>query len=623
MSIDPTLLGTVQDVKGPTLSVALEPTTVTGLSFIDGHAYRIGQVGSFVRIPMGYVDLFGVVSQVGAGASPKMTTPVDPHGYRWMTVQLVGEGQRKGEFRRGLSQHPTVGDSVHLVVEEHLARIYGRPNAPNFIRFGHVANAETIPALIDVNMLVCRHSAVVGATGAGKSTTVASLLAALSDTDRYQSARIIVLDIHGEYRTAFGDRAQVFRVNADSSRGELPLYVPYWAMTASELLVVTFGQLDDVDYGAVVEVITEMKLGALERQPRDGVTEDNLTVDTPVPFSIHQLWFDLHRLMNATHTVSGGQSGETEALLLDEDGIPVQPGDAMRVIAPKYRPHTQAAGKKKIYLSNSPFNLRRSVEALASKLRDPRFEFLFRPGPWCPTVRGVPDVDLDVLLEQWIGGSKPITILDLSGIPPSVMIDLIGALLRLVYDALFWGRNLSEGGRERPLLVVLEEAHQYLGGGHKGSASVATQRIAKEGRKYGVGAMIVSQRPSEVDTTILSQCGTIFAMRLSNTRDRAHVTGVVTDNLEGLLAGLPVLRTGEAIVVGEAVHLPVRAVVDLPSRQRRPDSSDPLVYEDEGPGGWNRRRELSDYAHLVELWRSQMSRSRHIVTGESQAEVEE
>src|SRR5712692_11038040 len=115
MGADPTLLGTVQDVKGPTISVALEPATVAGLVFIEGHGYRIGQVGSFVRIPMGYVDLFGVVSQVGAGAIPERLALVEPHGYRWMTVQLVGEGQRGGEFKRGLSQHPTVGDSVHLV----------------------------------------------------------------------------------------------------------------------------------------------------------------------------------------------------------------------------------------------------------------------------------------------------------------------------------------------------------------------------------------------------------------------------------------------------------------------------------------------------------------------------
>jgi len=622
MGIDPTLLGSVQDVKGPTISVALDPETVAGLAFIEGHGYRIGQVGSFVRIPMGYIDLFGVVSQVGAGAVPERLALTEPHGYRWMTVQLVGEGHRGGEFKRGLSQHPTIGDPVHLVTEKDLARIYGRPDAPNFVRVGHLASAESIPALIDVDKLITRHSAVVGATGAGKSTTVTSLLVSLSEKTRYPSARVIVLDIHGEYAAALRDRSQVFRVNADRVRGELPLCIPYWAMNFDELLSVTFGPLDDASRGAVLEKVTAMKLSALVRKARAGVTEDNLTVDAPVPFSIHRLWFDLYRLVNSTHTVAGGQSEQTEALLVDGKGQVVQPGDPMGVIPPKYKPHTQAAGAEKIYLSSSPLNIRRPIESLASKLRDPRFDFLFRPGRWCPDNDGMPDEDLDSLLEQWIGGPQPITILDLSGIPVSVLTQLVGVLLRLIYDALFWGRNLSEGGRERPLLVVLEEAHGYLGQGDTGPAALAVRRIVKEGRKYGVGAMIVSQRPSEVDTTILSQCGTMFAMRLSNSSDRGQVMGVVTDNLEGLLSTLPVLRTGEAIIVGEAVHLPVRTLIDAPGKNRRPDSSDPLVYDDKGPGGWNRAREKSDYQELVAVWRKQDPRSPRVVVEKRNEESE-
>lgn len=621
MREDATLLGTVQDVNGPTISVTLESGTLSGLAFIDGHGYKIGQVGSFVRIPMGYVDLFGVVSQVGASAIPEQLAAVEPHGHRWMTVQLIGEGQRGGEFRRGVSQHPTVGDSVHLMVEEDLARVYGRTEAPNCVRVGHLASAESIPALIDIDSLVTRHSAVLGTTGAGKSTTVASILVALSDTIRYPSARIIILDIHGEYGPALRDRAQIFRVDADAARGELRLCIPYWALTFDELLPLTFGEIDDTARGAVLEKITDMKSAALRVHSRDGVTDDNLNVDTPVPFSIHNLWLNFHRLLYATHTVSGNQSMATEALLLGADGNPVATGDATRVIPPQYRAQTQEAGEQKIYLSKSSLNMRRSVDRLASRLRDPRFDFLFRPGPWCPNTDGIPSKDLDVLLKQWIGGPNPITVLDVSGIPPTVLTDLVGVVLRLVYDALFWGRNLSEGGRERPLLVVLEEAHQYLSQGDTRSAAMAVRRIVKEGRKYGVGAMIVSQRPSEVDTTILSQCGTILAMRLSNTSDRAHVKGVVTDNLEGLLSSLPVLRTGEAIIVGEAVHLPIRTVVDMPIESRRPDSRDPRVYEDEGPGGWNRKREASDYAELVQVWRRQMPRSPRIVEGKPEEEV--
>ena len=170
----------------------------------------------------------------------------------------------------------------------------------------------------------------------------------------------------------------------------------------------------------------------------------------------------------------------------------------------------------KVRLSNSPLSIRKQVDTLASKLRDPRFDFMFRPGDWLPSTDGAVQADLDRLLEDWVGGPEPIAVLDLSGIPPAILKDLIGALLRILYNAMFWARERSEGGRERPLLFVLEEAHAYLGKDQSGSAADAVKRIAKEGRKYGVGVMLVSQRPSESDATILSQCGTIFAMRLAN-----------------------------------------------------------------------------------------------------------
>ncbi len=614
MQNNPTLLGTVQDVQGATISVALDKNTVSGLAFIDGHGYRIGQIGSFVRVPIGFVDLFGIVSQIGAGAVPENISEIEPFGYRWMKVQLIGEGQRRGEFKRGISQYPTIGDEVHLVTEHDLSRIYGRPDAPNFVRVGNLASAESIPALLDVDKLVTRHSAVVGTTGSGKSTTVANLLLSLSDSDKYPSARIMILDIHGEYYAALQDRATLFRVNGNEAKGEKSLCIPYWAMTFDELMTVTFGQLGDTERGAVMEKVTELKLFSLKKQPRNGVTEDNLTVDTPVPFSIHKLWFDLHRQVNATHTQAGGQSEKTEALLFDEKGQLVQKGDSLRVIPPKYKPHTQAQGTEKIYLSSSPLNIRRSLHTLASRLRDPRYDFLFRPGSWYPGEDGIPKEDIDTLLESWIGGEKSITILDLSGIPVSVLMHLVGVLLRVIFDALFWARNLSEGGRERPLLFVLEEAHAYLNQGSEGTASLAARRLVKEGRKYGLGAMVVSQRPSEIDSTILSQCGTIFAMRLANATDRSHVTGAVSDNLEGLFSMLPALRIGEAIIVGEGVHLPMRTLIDPPARNRRPDSSDPLVYNEDQPGGWNRRREKSDYKEVLTVWRKQDPKSGRIVS---------
>lgn len=615
MSGDATRLGIVQDVKGWTVSVQFEPGTEAGLTFVEGHGYRIGQIGSFVRIPIGYRDLFGIVSQVGAGAVPERFRDEEPFGHRWLTVQLVGEGEA-GRFSRGVSQYPTVGDPVHLVAEVDLARIYGRPDAPNFLRIGHLASAESIPALIDLNYLVTRHSAVVGATGSGKSTTVASILRRLANSATYPSARVVVLDVHGEYATALSDYAAILRVRAGENRAD-NLYIPYWALTFDELIELCFGSVDDAARGALLERVTAMKRKSLEAHPRPGVTPSEITVDTPIPFSAHQLWFDLHRLIYATHTVpQTAQSPDTEALHLNEAGEPDQPGDALEVIPPVYRPQDQSAGANpKVYLSGSTLNLRRPLEKFAALLRDRRFEFLFRPGPWLPTTGGAVEQDLDLLLSRWVGGPHTVTVLDLSGVPVSILTELVAALLRILYDALFWARNLSEGGRERPLLIVLEEAHAYIGKGMDSPASWAVRRIVKEGRKYGVGAMIVSQRPSEIDPTILSQCGTLVAMRLANSSDRQQVTSTVTDNLLGLMEMLPVLRTGEAVIVGESVNLPLRALIEPPPKDRLPDSNDPLVFDDRGPGGWNRRPEPSDYREVVQAWRRQNSTSPRVVAG--------
>jgi DNA helicase HerA-like ATPase len=608
VSADPTSLGTIEDVNGATVSVSLNPQTLSGLAFIDGIGYRIGQIGSFVRIPIGFIDLFGVVSHVGAGAIPSKLAEAGLSASRWMTVQLLGEGQRGQDLRRGISQYPTVGDPVHLVTDQDLARIYGAPDSPNFVKVGHLSSAESIPALVDLNKLVTRHGAVLGATGAGKSTTVASLLRSFSQKSSYPSARVLLIDVHGEYAPALRDRATVFRVNPNEKLGQRPLSIPYWAMSFDEFLVFTLGSIDEVARGAVLEKITELKAQSLAITPRKGVTLETLTVDVPIPFSVNQLWFDFHRLMNATHTTADGQSQKTEALLEDPHGIPVEIGDALNVVPPRYKPHSPA----KIFLSKSNLNFKRPLEGLAMRMRDPRLSFLFRPGEWFPDLKGQPVSDLDKLLQEWLGGPQPITILDLSGVPVSILNDLVGVLLRIVYDALFWSRYVSEGGRERPLLVVLEEAHAYLGRGDSSPASLAVRRIVKEGRKYGIGALIVSQRPSEIDSTILSQCGTLFAMRLSNSSDRAHVVSTVTDNLEGLLAMLPALRTGEAIILGEAVQLPVRTQLDPPESNMRPDSADPLVYDADGPGGWNRRREPTKYEEVVSMWRKQDPKSPSI-----------
>ena len=430
---------------------------------------------------------------------------------------------------------------------------------------------------------------------------MARLIRAMSEGERWPSSRIIVLDTHGEYAETFGDDATVLRISSETEGSNAELSIPYWALTFDELVALTFGGLDDVSHGAVREHVVRLKQQSLAAVPQQGVQERSLTADTPVPFSIRRLWFELHELVNATHTAPGtGQSEATRAYRKDAKGSVIESGDADEVRPPAYEPQVD----KQIYLSASPLNIRRQLAALASRLRDPRYDFLFRPGPWSPDREGKTESSLAEFLEQWLAGTRRIVVLDLSGIPTAILVDLIGVLLRIVYDAVFWGRRLMEGGRMRPLLIVLEEAHAYIGPSGSDTASQAVRRIVKEGRKYGVSAMIVSQRPAEIDQTILSQCGTMFAMRLSNATDRGHVTGSVSDNLEGLLNMLPVLRTGEAVVVGEAVRLPVRMITELRA-DATPDSRDPLIYDPMKKRGWNLEKPATDYERLATVWRAQ------------------
>ena len=592
------------------MTVSLDEETLSGLVYIDGQAHRVGQVGSFVRIPQGFANLFGLVTQAGAAAAPRDNFSPEL-SRRWLTIEIVGEGGNGQPFARGVFRYPTIGDEVHLVTEEDLSVIYGSNLSRAHVEIGSLSSARSIPARIDINKLVTRHSAVIGATGSGKSTTVAGLIAKLSDTANLPAARIILLDVHGEYAAAFRDTARIFKINPDVKRSELPLYIPFWALNFDELLPITFGLLDDNARGRVNDWILRAKRELVGSGKYPGVEADWVNVDSPLPFSLKTLWHELRWEIDATYP-KGQDQTRANAKVTDA-------GDAEALIAARFVPYD---GGQNAVQSRSLLSIRKQLDALGSKMRDPRCKFLFNPGPFSPSVDGKCQSDLDRLLADWLGDgssdSRPVTILDLSGIPASILTDLVGALLRLLFDSLFWGRQLSEGGRERPLLIVMEEAHAYLSD-PKSTATLATKRIVKEGRKYGVGAMIVSQRPAEIDPTILSQCGTFFALRMGNTQDRGQVAAATTDGLKGLLELLPTLRTGEAIVVGEAVHLPTRTLIHAPPKGRRPSSEDPRVVEQQfaagesGPGGWDRVLEASDYKDLVLSWRRQDASSIRIV----------
>lgn len=593
MKTQPTLLGHVGAVSGARISIQQSPAVSSGISIIGGKSYKIGQVGSFVRIPQGYHDLYGLVSEAGANATPDaLVGSANGGSERWITVQLVGEVMGTS-FERGISQYPNVNDEVHLVTENDLAAIYGVEEQGQVV-VGRLASADGIPVKLDLDKLVTRHSAVLGSTGSGKSTTVASLLRSIasgadgSDAG-FPSSRILLLDIHGEYSHALSDVARVFRINPE--RNQSPLHIPFWALDPNDLLRFLMGGLDDKPLTAILDKVYEYKNQQAMAHPRAGLNVASMTSDTPLPFSLKKLWFELLEPEIKTWE----DAARSQPAL-------IQAGNAESVTPPQYKPH--GAGSTPPFINQiGVLGIRRPLDQLRSRLLDRKYDFLLHPGDWEPDSEGNVTRDLDALLKDWLGHEKPITILDLSGVPSVVLEQLIGAILRILYEALFWGRDRSEGGIARPLLVVMEEAHRYLSKEAKGPSRSMVQRIVKEGRKFGVGAMIVSQRPSEVDDTILSQCGTFVAMRQTNSSDRSKVQASLPDNLAGIVDSLPVLRTGEAIITGEAARLPVRCRISLPPEGSRPNSEDPEVAK-----AWAADRRPEDYDRLAASWRAQNPR---------------
>lgn len=587
-----TLIGKVESVSGGKVSVLLDGRIRSTMPIIDGVVYRVGQIGSFVKIPLGYAHLFGIVTQAGAAAIPEN---LKEHSFkesnsafinnRWITVVLIGE-RIAGRFERGVAQYPTSDDEVHLVTTEDLALVYGTIDSNSSIQVGQISASESLPARIDLNKLITRHCAILGSTGSGKSNAVSIILQAIASNSKLKSRRILVIDPHGEYSDVLEGFCKIIKVNADKSKGESELVIPFWALPFDELISIFPGKLNDAHKDYVRQELVKKKITA-SKHLKSIPPESSITSDSPIPFSLKKLWFDLDDFERTTFS----DNGRTTKTAL------VEKGDALTFKSNKYTPASPGGGAP--FLNNRSQGILFFLESLRSRATDERFKFLFEPGKYSPDLDGkLADTDIHELLIEWLGHSKPITILDLSGIPPEIMISISGTLLRIIYDALYRGQNLSVGGRKQPLLITLEEAHNYLKAGEDSIASRTVQTISKEGRKYGVGLLLVTQRPSELDETVLSQCGSIIALRMTNSKDRAHISAAVQDDLLDLVSILPSIRTGEGLIIGEIVKIPSRVKFEKTARAH--NSSDPNITNE-----WMKDiPNPKEYEKVVELWRN-------------------
>jgi len=587
-----TEVGEIISVSGNTITVQLSDSIKSNMPVIEGIVYRIGQIGSFLKVPLGYANIYGIVTQIGAAAIPEKLKEIVDQDYskldnrQFLNMALIGE-QVGRKFERGVSQSPTTGDKVHLVTIKDLDIVYGGFDANNSITIGNISISESLSAKIDLNKLISRHCAILGSTGSGKSNAVGVLLSAIAEKG-FKSSRILVIDPHGEYDSVLKGKSNVYKIRANKAEGEKELHIPFWALPFNELMSIFSGSLSDQNKDFFRTKIEDAKKNsALINQIN--IEPELITADSPIPFSLKQLWFDLDDFERQTFNERAKPETITNKKVV---------GDAEKLISNEYQPASAGGGAP--FLNNQAKAILGFLDSVRLKLKDSTYNFLFYPGDYEPILSGKIEKDISNLLFEWLGSEKPITILDLSGIPSDIMTSISGTLLKIIYDALFWGQNLPNGGKEQPLLIVLEEAHNYLRAGENSISSRAVQSIAKEGRKYGVGLALVTQRPSELDETVLSQCGTIIALRMNNAKDRGHIRSAIQDELQTMVDLLPSLRTGEGIISGEGVKIPSR--VQFYKLSNAPKGSDPKVSEK-----WMEERSinLADYNKLLSLWRNQ------------------
>ncbi|MEW4525985.1 ATP-binding protein, partial [Vibrio cholerae] len=337
-----------------------------------------------------------------------------------------------------------------------------------------------------------------------------------------------------------------------------------------------------------IELIISEKQLFIDKNPHIKVDKNKITQFTPLPFSLRKIWGELCFEDKVTW------NDKNQGTPAYKDGLK---GDYKKLVSPQFQP--PATGNNPPYKGgNNVWS--KQLELMRARLLDSQYDFFLSPNEWSISETYTLDKDLADLLSLWLGHDKPITIIDLSLLPSERLDLLLGSLLDILFESALWGRNHNEGMKTYPLLLVMEEAHRYLSSDSNGLTKQMVRRIAKEGRKFGVGSMLVSQRPSEIDETILSQCGTLFSLRISNSTDRSRVKAAMSDGLSSIVDSLPILRTGEAVVTGEAVRLPMRFKFRLPEEGQYPDSRDPDVSKN-----WAKKWSSVSFDKLIYSWRTQ------------------
>ncbi|MCF6313526.1 MAG: ATP-binding protein [Verrucomicrobiales bacterium] len=481
-----------------------------------------------------------------------------------VTISLVGmvrwdTDQSTHQFTRSLTDMPDIGQDCYILrqntLKSFMSLLVKHSDTDRALEIGKYTMDLDAPAYLDGDKFFQRHAAILGSTGSGKSWTVASILERAS---KLPSTNLIVFDLHGEYRElSYADQLRVPGPDDLGSNNSNLLHLPYWLMNSEELISMFVDNSEFTAHNQTLifqRTVVEEKRKLLEAEGKTEILE-SFTVDSPVPF-------DLDNVI---------------ASIEDKNSEMVQ----------------GARGLKKGDF-NGQFS--RLLARMTTKLTDRRYGFLFQAPPEKHSYDA-----FHKLSEQLLSFKDPhkgIKVIDFSEVPADVLPVVLGIVGRLIYNLQFW----MPDELRHPVALACDEAHIYLprekGNPNQKRALESFEKIAKEGRKYGVSLLVISQRPSDVSSTILSQCNNIMALRLANSSDIATVKGMMPESMTSFLETLPLLDVGEALVVGDSVLLPSRIKINKPTEK-------PLSATIDFWSEWNKKEVTPNWELAAENMRRQ------------------
>lgn len=546
---------------------SVETSRIT-IRVTDGQRLQKARVGRLVAIQTtGDEWLIGIVERVwrhpvelptleeGEVAAGSAAIQQEENG---VAISLVGtyrarDGQRYNTFSRAVFALPEINRPVYPIEEKSLEDFMGilsassKADAATPLKVGTYTLDGKATAYIDGDKLFQRHSALLGSTGSGKSFTVASLL---EQTAQLPHANVVVLDLHGEYSSMkFASHYRIAGIADIKAKKDGAIFLPFWLLTYDEMqsvFVDRSGNNAPNQAIALMDSVIELKRSAIDALGKLELLE-GFTVDTPVPYRL-------------TDLVSSLDFKNDEA---------IDTGETYASGARKGQPKTE----------KGPMSgqLSRFLVRLKTKMSDRRYAFMYQAPAEYETYEALHELAKKLLGTGNVkdGVNPGIKIIDFSEVPSDILPVVVGLVGRLIYQIQFWSSPGEDGDARHPIVIVCDEAHLYLPSGAALTGPLEKralenyERIAKEGRKYGVSLMVVSQRPSDVSTTILSQCSNIISLRLANKTDQAVVKQLLPESLEGLMEVLPTLDVGEAVVVGDATLLPTRIKMSKPKHEPR------------------------------------------------------